>query len=258
MLQYRVYNHEKSEEWVVFLHGFGGSSSIWFKQVQSFAKEFNLLLIDLKGHGRSEAKTPYTAKYSYYEIACDVIKVLDSLRLGSCHFVGVSLGTIVVRKIAEIDISRVKSMSMAGAVVKLNFRSNFLMRMAQILQHIIPYMWIYRFYSRILMPKKRHEEARKIFIYDAIKMKQKEFLRWLSLTTNLNALLYLFRSVELPIPTLYLMGDEDYMFLPQVKALLKTHNQHSSLEIIPNSGHICNVDNAHFFNVKTLNFLTEN
>jgi pimeloyl-ACP methyl ester carboxylesterase len=129
------------------------------------------------------------------------------------------------------------------------------MKTAYLLQHLVPYMWIYRFYSKILMPRKRHQEARKIFICDALKMKQKEFIRWIALTINLNALLHLFRSVEPPVPTLYLMGDEDYMFLPQVKTLLKMHNQYSSLVIVPNSGHICNVDNADFFNKITLNFL---
>jgi pimeloyl-ACP methyl ester carboxylesterase len=244
-----------SKEWIVFLHGFGGSSSIWFKQIRSFAGEFNLLLIDLRGHGRSKPEIPYSMQYTYREIACDILEVLDSLQLGACHFIGVSIGSIVVREIAEINVSRVKSMVMAGAVVKFNLRSEFLINTVRLLQYFIPYMWIYRIYSTILMPKKRHRESRWLFIYEAMKMKQREFMRWFSLTANLNPLLCSFRSVELPIPTLYLMGDEDYMFLPQVKALIKTHTCHSSLVVVPDSGHICNVDNAPFFNREALLFL---
>ena len=41
--------------WVTFVHGAGGSSSTWFKQIREFRKEHNVLLIDLRGHGQSKA-----------------------------------------------------------------------------------------------------------------------------------------------------------------------------------------------------------
>ena len=34
----------------------GGSSSIWFKQIRAFKKMFNVLLLDLRGHGNSKPK----------------------------------------------------------------------------------------------------------------------------------------------------------------------------------------------------------
>ncbi|EKO3899275.1 alpha/beta hydrolase, partial [Vibrio metschnikovii] len=33
LLFHKVYRHPTSREWVVFVHGAGGSSSIWFKQI---------------------------------------------------------------------------------------------------------------------------------------------------------------------------------------------------------------------------------
>ena len=41
----------KSEDaaWITFIHGAGGSSTIWHKQVKVLKEHFNLLLIDLKG-----------------------------------------------------------------------------------------------------------------------------------------------------------------------------------------------------------------
>jgi len=255
MLHYRIYRRGDDAEWVVFVHGFGGSSSIWCRQIHSFSREFNLLLVDLRGHGASAAVKPYSARYSYDDIARDVLEVLDAIGLRSCHFIGVSMGTIVVRKVAEMDIARVRSLGMAGAVVKFNLRSEFLIRLALLVQHFIPYMWIYRLYSKILMPKKRHRTARRLFVSEAMKMKRREFIRWFSLADRLGSLLGLFRAVELPVPTLYLMGEDDSMFLPQVRALVKVHTRHSSLVVVPGSGHVCNVDNAPFFNETALHFL---
>ena len=47
------------------------------------------------------------------------------------------------------------------------------------------------------------------------------------------------------------MGDQDYMFLPSVKDLVKVHNK-SELYIIQNCGHVVNVDKPDIFNKKIL------
>ena len=44
MLFFKQYIHPSSSEWVVFIHGAGGSSAVWYKQLKDFKKEFNLLL----------------------------------------------------------------------------------------------------------------------------------------------------------------------------------------------------------------------
>ena len=54
MLNYTVYRSKEDKPWVTFIHGAGGSSNIWFKQIKSFSKFFSLLLIDLRGHGKSK------------------------------------------------------------------------------------------------------------------------------------------------------------------------------------------------------------
>jgi pimeloyl-ACP methyl ester carboxylesterase len=255
LLYYQKYTHPRSKEWVIFLHGAGGSSTVWYRQIRAFNAHFNLLLIDLKGHGKSVGRLPYTSRYTFTDIARDVLAVLDHLHIERCHFVGVSLGTILIREIAEIDFPRVKSMLLVAAVTRLNIRSRILMRTGAAVRHFVPYMWIYRLYANILMPKKRHRKSRNLFITDAMKLRQKEFIRWFSLTADVSPVLRFFRSVELPIPTAYVMGDEDYMFLPQVKALIKTHTKYTTLIIVPNAGHICNVDNASFFNPVGIDFL---
>jgi pimeloyl-ACP methyl ester carboxylesterase len=45
MLRHRWMPHLTSEEVVVLVHGLGGSSSIWFKQIKEYRKHFNLLIM---------------------------------------------------------------------------------------------------------------------------------------------------------------------------------------------------------------------
>ena len=54
MINYSVYKNNSSIEWVTFVHGAGGSSSIWFRQIKEFKKYFNVILLDLRGHGKSK------------------------------------------------------------------------------------------------------------------------------------------------------------------------------------------------------------
>ena len=55
MLHYKIHKKSPDAEWVTFIHGAGGSSSIWFRQIRDFQKHFNVLLIDLRGHGKSKS-----------------------------------------------------------------------------------------------------------------------------------------------------------------------------------------------------------
>ena len=256
MINYSVYKNNISNEWVTFVHGAGGSSSIWYKQIRDYKKHFNVLLLDLRGHGKSKysIKNVFENKYTFSSISNDIIKVLKKEKIKSSHFVGISLGTILIRHIAEFYPKMVKSMILGGAVMKLNFRSQFLMKLGSAFKSIVPYIWIYKLLAFIIMPYKNHKESRILFINEAKKLYQKEFVRWFKLTSQVNPLLKLFRQVELSIPTLYVMGSEDYMFLESIKILSKEHKS-SKLLVDPNCGHVVNVERPTFFNNSTIDFL---
>ncbi|MBP6099685.1 MAG: alpha/beta fold hydrolase, partial [Flavobacterium sp.] len=123
MINYTVYKNKESDQWVTFVHGAGGSSSIWFKQIREFQNEFNVLLLDLRGHGNSNSSK---GKYTFSAIADDILEVLDYLKINRSHFIGISLGTILIRQLAETNPSRVQSMTMGGAILKFNVRSRIL------------------------------------------------------------------------------------------------------------------------------------
>ena len=67
-------------------------------------------------------------------------------------------------------------------------------------------------------------------------------------------LLKYFEEKDTAIPTLYLMGEEDHMFLPAVRYIITKHTN-SWLEVIENSGHVCNVDQPKEFNARAILFL---
>lgn len=257
-LFYKIYPNAPDAPWVTLIHGVGGSSIIWFKQIREFSKHFNVLVVDLRGHGRSrDLFSAYMGKeYTYEDISLDVLQVLDYLNIKKSHFMGVSLGTILIRVIAEMEPERVESMTLAGAITRLNIRSRFLVWVAKVFKPIIPFMWLYRLFARILMPSKRHRESRYLFIKEAQKLYRREINRWFKLLKDVNPLLQYQVEQNPKIPTLYLMGDEDHLFLQPVKELVK-ENKMASLITIENSGHVCNVDQPHVFNRHAIRFLKQ-
>ncbi len=256
LLFHKTYNHPTSKEWVVFVHGAGGSSSIWFKQIKAYKQHFNLLFIDLRGHGKSPQliKELITNQYTFKSVTLDVLRVLDHLKIQSAHFVGMSLGTIIVRNLAELAAERVSSMVLGGAVTRLNTRSQILVKLGHMSKNFLPYMWLYRLFAYIVMPQRCQKESRHLFVREAKKLCQKEFKRWYTLTAEINPLMRYFRDRELPIPTLYLMGERDYMFIKPVKDMVALHEK-SELCEIPNCGHVCNVEQPDEFNRVSIDFI---
>lgn len=257
MIAYTIYKNETNSDWVTFVHGAGGSSSIWYKQIRDFKKDYNVLLLDLRGHGNSKStlKTAFKSKYTFSDIANDILEVFDFLQIEKSHFVGISLGTILIRQLAEMYPSRVQSMILGGAILKMNFRSQILMKLGNTFKYVLPYLVLYKFFAFVIMPNKNHQQSRLLFINEAKKLCQKEFIRWFKLTAEINPILKWFRQIELNIPTLYIMGEEDYMFLPSVRKVVKNHYKSSKLFVIRQCGHVVNVEQPVIFNSSAISFI---
>ncbi len=254
MLYHKTFKHKKSETWVVFVHGAGGSNIVWFRQLREFKKHFNVLLVDLRGHGKSKKEYSQEEIYKFDEIALDVIQTMDYLKIEKAHFVGISLGCIIIRAMDKLAPGRAESIILGGAIIQFNVKMNVLVSVGKLLSSIIPYMWIYKINAWILIPSKKHAQSRSLFIKEAMRLGEKEFMKWLKMTSEIKENLQEFLIKEASAPVLYIMGEHDHMFLPMVTNLVKKHFN-SQLEVILNSGHVCNLDQPDIFNERSIQFI---
>jgi len=258
LLNYITYLHQNSKTWVTFVHGAGGSSAIWYKQVREFKEHFNVLLLDLRGHGNSKPglKDAFNDKYTFDYITEDIVEVIDYLDIEKAHFVGISLGTVLIRNLAEKYPERISSMVMGGAIMRLDMRFRLLMIFGNMFKSLVPYIWLYRLFTFAIMPDSNHKESRSLFIREAKKLYQKEFVRWYKMGSQISPLLRFFRTMDIKIPTLYVMGGEDYLFLPSVKKMVRKQTS-SSLLTIEHCGHVVNVEQPKLFNNFVIGYVTE-
>jgi pimeloyl-ACP methyl ester carboxylesterase len=241
----------KEYDWVIFLHGLGGNSNIFYKQVNEYKKHFNLMFVDLFGHG---CTLEQLNEYTYQILAKGVIKVLDEEKIESVHLIGVSLGTIIMDAFALLAPDRIKSMVLSGSVQGYDLRARFLLKCGAIMQWMIPYMWLYRLFALIMMPKKSHKRSRQVFAREAKKLGGQEFHKWYKLMESLEPF---YASLPDPkqnkIPRLYISGDEDYLFLPFV---IKTYLRDplASIHIIEKCGHVCSIEKPEEFNRVSISY----
>lgn len=111
---------------VVLLHGWMGEASNWGpgsreKPVLRPAPGYRMIAPDLRGHGGS-AK-PHDAQLYGAEMARDVVRLLDHLKIRRAHVVGYSMGAYVAGKLVDIAPDRVASVLYGGSVPVLNTRS---------------------------------------------------------------------------------------------------------------------------------------
>ena len=93
MIHYKEYFNKNQIERITFRSWRRWGVAQFGKNKFLFSKAFNLLLVDLSGHGYSttESNQKLNNKISFESILNDVLEVLDKLNIKKSHFIGISL-----------------------------------------------------------------------------------------------------------------------------------------------------------------------
>lgn len=252
MLKYEVIDNQK-DEWVVFVHGIGGSTKTWNKQINDFSARYNLLLLDLPGHGLNADKI--ISKVDSKKLHEGIKETLDYLNISSAHFVGLSLGTIVIANFAAHYPNYVNSIILGAASLKVSGIYKFAVIMANKIKRFVPYKFLYSFFAWFMMPRKTHKKSRSIFLREVVKLNKKTMYAWIDyIQFTLKPEQILSRLDDLKKKILIISGDEDHCFIGGVKSIVSKKNS-MQLNIIEKCGHICSIEKWGDFNHIALSFL---
>jgi pimeloyl-ACP methyl ester carboxylesterase len=95
----------------VFIHGVLNDHSVWILQTRYFANHgWNVLAVDLPGHGRSGGKAPASVQAA----AQSVIALLDAAGVSKAVLIGHSFGSLIALHAAAENPSRVSQLMMVG------------------------------------------------------------------------------------------------------------------------------------------------
>lgn len=113
------YVTEGEGEPVILIHGWMADSSMWgqdpsgnTKLNATVASGFQLIALDCRGHGKSDK--PHDPEKYGPEMAADVVRLLDHLKLKKAHLIGYSSGAFIAGKVAATYPERVLSVVYGG------------------------------------------------------------------------------------------------------------------------------------------------
>jgi len=252
------YEAAGSGEAVVFLHGYTGSAMDWAHQVSLLSRNFRIVALDFRGHGRS-SDPDKEQDYSIPIFSNDVYELLKMLSIDACCLVGHSMGGFtalqftldhpdMVQGLVLVDTSS-GEYDVAPGYAELRERLDVLAR-EEDLDAAFEYdaahnpMRIERF--------RRHPEQRAI-------------ARHKVLNTSVNGYIYVARSFgkwqpvterlgEIHAPTLIFWGEEDAPFL-RPSRLLNESIKGSKLVVVPGAGHSPHEDVPDLFNRELETFI---
>jgi sigma-B regulation protein RsbQ len=105
----------KGDTTVVFVHGWTCDSSTWVRQVPAIARKYQVVTIDLPGHGKSGS--PKDGKFSMDLFAKAVEAVRREVKADKIVLVGHSMGTPVIRQYARLFPRHVAALVLVDGTV---------------------------------------------------------------------------------------------------------------------------------------------
>lgn len=248
-IYYELHGPENGEP-MVLLHGLGSSGRDWELQLPALT-DYRVLLIDMRGHGRSEKPS---GPYSVPMFARDVVAIFDHVGFTSAHVVGLSMGGMIAFQMAVDTPERIRSMVIVNsgpALVPASLSDKFK-------------VWLRFFIVRMMGMRKMGETlAPRLFTDADMDVQRQQFIeRWAendreSYLAAMRAIVgwtVLDRIGTIQIPTLIVAADMDYTPISAKEAYIAKMPS-ARLHIIENSHHAVPAERPDAFNRVLADFL---
>ena len=244
---------------VILCHGYTGSYQDWMFQVPVLAQKYQVVTIDHRGHGASDAPSSADA-YSIPMLGDDLSVLLNYLDITKCCLVGHSMGGLVALQLALEQSHVVRSLVLvdtASGPVNIPGHADRRAKLLEIartdgMEAVFDYdtgnnpLSLRRFerYPRLLNRSKQRMLEMPVdgYVYMGQALSECEDLTG--------------RLKEISVPTLVIVGEEDFPF-QQPSRTLAEGIPNARLRVVPRALHCPQEEEPETFNQILLEFLTK-
>jgi pimeloyl-ACP methyl ester carboxylesterase len=99
------YTRKGSGDVVVLIHGFLGSTAIFDPIIEPLIDRFDVIAIDLPGHGKSEIPEGY---YTVYRYAEEILEILTAEKVDKSYWIGHSMGGYITLAAIEKQYTNIE------------------------------------------------------------------------------------------------------------------------------------------------------
>ncbi len=238
---------------ILFIHGLGSSARDWELQAQEFAKSYQVIAFDLRGHGQSDKPA---GPYSMAMFAADTVGLLKGLGIDSPHVVGLSLGGGVAFQMAVDASIALKSLTIVNSTPELlvrTFKDRLMVWQRIAIVKLLGMRKMGEVLSKRLFIKPEQEDIRRIFVERWAENDQRAYLNAMRALVGWSVA---DRLETIQCPTLVIAADEDYMPV-SVKEAYTARMQNAELAVIRDSRHATPVERPEQFNRTLAAFLAK-
>ncbi|NQS91874.1 MAG: alpha/beta fold hydrolase [Chloroflexi bacterium] len=237
---------------LLLLHGLGSSTRDWDFQIDQFSRHFQVINMDLRGHGQS-GKPP--GPYSVPLFANDAARLLKALGAEPANILGISLGGMVALQLAGDHPNLCKSLVVVNSTPDMKPKT-LKDRYALWKRFLVVQLMGMRKMGQVLggrfFPEPEQAAIREVFIDHWAENDKPAYLEAMKAVVGWSVLE---RLGEIRCPTLVLGADGDYFPTADKEAYTRLI-PNASLEIIPNSRHALPAEKPEKFNGFVLDFLS--
>jgi pimeloyl-ACP methyl ester carboxylesterase len=227
---------------LVFVHGSGGDRLLWNYQRQFFQKSYNLVLVDLPGHGEAGG----AGEDSIEAYAAHLLHLLQSLPAEKSCLFGHSLGGAIVQLFSLRYPQHVEALGLIGTGARLRVLPAVLTNIQERFPEAVRLMSDYAFSRETStdLVQRGMETIRKtgatILYGDLTACDQFDIMD---------------RVGEISVPTLVVCGRDDLLTPPKYAQYLVDRIRNARLEIVEGAGHMVMIEQPEEFNQRVEAFL---
>lgn len=225
---------------LLFIHGFAGSSRWWKNQVDFLKQDFQILTIDLPGHGQS-GWMPVTPR----DIAMDLAQLIKFLHLNQINVIASSMGGLIAFELHRQLPAEIMRMSFVGSLPKLSKATGYAagldVEKIRTLSNQFDgnYAGILDIFFRSLFTMhERDSEAFKVVkeIRAADTLPQREALKYFLDIIETYDLRDRIASIICPLQ--FIRGKEDYICTQEALDWVSEHTYNARFDVMDKCGHL--------------------
>lgn len=236
---------------LLFIHGLGSSARDWEPQVREFSKTFQVVTLDLRGHGRSD-KPP--GPYGIPLFVSDVAAFLQARRISGAHVVGLSLGGCVAFQLALDFPDLVRSLVLVNSAPEFIRRSFKTWLETWRRTAIVRWRGLRPMGERLgrrLLPRPEHARLRAVFVERFAKNDPRAYLNSLKALIGWSVT---DRLGSIRCPVLVVASEHDYSPVAAKEKYVRQIPD-SRLAVMPAAHHAVPVEQPEEFNAVLAGFL---
>lgn len=235
--------------WLVLSNSLATNLSLWDSFAASMSDRYRVFRYDQRGHGQTPASPP---PYEMAELADDLVALMDHCGIDRAHFVGISMGGVAGWGLARQAPQRLLTLTICDTAMQSGAGADWDARLAVVKSSGLGALvepTLERWFTKASMAG-NNDAVRKV--REMIRTTSEDgFVGCVNALKNFN---YSEGVESLQMPVLLVAGAEDGT-RPKAMADDAARISNASLAIIPDAGHLSNIENPDHFNMAVSSFI---